>query len=176
MGTLWPSLRHQSAAPLSCDERFLGCDQTGPATRQNRASVLARSLLTVGSMQKFSGEVRALPDPRNRSSLAVATGWLQGCCFQTEPAGPAPRASPDLFEPLAPSAGYRFDRALARLHPHGSTRRRSFGRGSGSPNLAGPVAALRTIASAILAQHRDRNVALCEVDVVTSRGCWGLTC
>ncbi len=33
-GTLRPSPRNQSAAPLSCDERSLGRDQTGPATRR----------------------------------------------------------------------------------------------------------------------------------------------
>ena len=40
-GTLRPSPRNQSATPLSCDERSLGCDQTGPATRheQGRHSV-----------------------------------------------------------------------------------------------------------------------------------------
>ena len=35
-----------------------------------------------------------------------------------------PRCVPNLVERLAPSAGYRFDRAFARLHRHGSTRRR----------------------------------------------------
>jgi RNA polymerase sigma-70 factor (ECF subfamily) len=40
-----------------------------PAVRQNRASVLARALLAVGSMQKSQAKVRGLPDPRKRSSL-----------------------------------------------------------------------------------------------------------
>ena len=39
-----------------------------------------------------------------------------------------PRCVPNPGERLAPSAGYRFDRVLARLHRHGSTRRRSSGR------------------------------------------------
>jgi hypothetical protein len=68
----------------------------------------------------------------------------------------ARRCVPDLVEPLAPSAGYRVDRALARLHCHGSTGAASAG-GSGSPNLASSVAALRTIASAILARRRGRS-------------------
>ena len=63
---------------------------------------------------------------------------LTGCCRglpQSDKSSDARRRVPTLVEPLAPSAGYRFDLALARLHRHGSTRRGSFGRGSGSPSL-----------------------------------------
>ena len=40
-------------------------------------------------------------------------------------------ARPNLVEPLAPAAGYRFDRALVRLHRHGSTRSAQLGPGFG---------------------------------------------
>ena len=57
--------------------------------------------------------------------------WAPILATSASPTGQKQRRSPvrpDLVEPLAPSAGYRVDRALARLHCHGLTRRRSFGR------------------------------------------------
>jgi hypothetical protein len=50
-----------------CDDECISRFDDGarPAPRQNRASVLARSLLTVGSMQKSQAKSAALPDPRS---------------------------------------------------------------------------------------------------------------
>jgi hypothetical protein len=56
----------------------------GPPNRQNQASVLARSLLTVGPMQKPQAKSAALPDSRSRGHDAGPPGRYPDFC--SEPA------------------------------------------------------------------------------------------
>ena len=64
----------------------LGLERRAP--RQTRARVLARSLLTVGSMQKSHANPVAVLHPRTSRTLAAGLARPRSCCLRTAAATP----------------------------------------------------------------------------------------
>jgi hypothetical protein len=105
---------------------FLRIAQRPPAgdtsvTRKRRQAVWYRRHLLDAS-ERYGATAFPCEQPRFRRGRRRR--WL----LLADRSSDAPRASPALVERLAPSAGYRFDRALALVHRRGWKRRRRSGR------------------------------------------------
>ena len=118
-------------APIWRASRLRTLRRTGPGRRPFRRHDVASSppLRPAGGTSRdcCSGVEggHAIEPGRSARSVLSPDGdaWLH-----SDRSSDDPRCVPNLVERLAPSAGYRFDRALAPLHRHGSTRRRGSGR------------------------------------------------
>jgi hypothetical protein len=88
-----------------------------------RGTRLLRSPTSANAMASSYASARLAKEPRRDNVLAEKGA---APCGQKQRRSPVP--FPDLVERLAPSAGYRFDGALALVHRRGWKRRRRSGR------------------------------------------------